>query len=274
MPNIKMKLKVAGVWQQLFPETIVDQISDATPVGKNLLKKANPGDTSFIQVGVDGSINYRTSAQMLSDLGAAAAGHTHDTGDITDLAAVLAAKADLDGGVILSSQVPSYVTGGLKFKESISTTTLTIDSTWLTSKGITSVSAATQRGVYFIVTNAAGCTITLGAGVSVDAPGDEGDSTTPITLEVGDWLVFKQYDTSTFRFTVVNNTYAKADTANFGIVRLSNNAGTTRAALDSNVNAEKVVDEKILRQVMKDIYYADTEAAASTALNGDLLFEY
>lgn len=279
MPNIKIKLKVSGAWQQMFPETRVDQIIDAGSAGKALLKKANPGATSFAKVvNTDGviTVDWRTPAQMLSDLGAAPTVHTHDVDDVTGLVAALAAKADLSGGVIVSSQIPSFVTGGLKFKEAISTTTLSVTGTWLNDKGIAAVvgNDNTARGTYFIITNAAGCDITLGAGVTIDAPGDEGVYTGTIHLEVGDWLVFKIYESSTYKLTIINNTYQKADTANYGIVRISDSAATVRGALADSVSAEKVIDEKKLRDVMKDIYYADTEAGASTAINGDLLFEY
>jgi hypothetical protein len=271
MPNIKIKLKVAGVWQQLFPETIVDQITDASTFGKKVLKVANPGAISFMKVADNGDITWRTPAQMLADLGAAAASHPHTVDDITNLNTTLAAKADLSGGVIVSSQIPSFVTGGLKYKGAFAANQ-TLNATFVTNETLTT--DGFTNGRYWIVTAAAGITISYGAGFAVESPGDEGEFATGFTLERGDWLVYKGYSASTYLFNVINNTYRKADTANYGIVRISNNANAYRGGLSSTVDDSKIIDEKMLRQVMKDIYYKDTEALASTALDGDLLFEF
>lgn len=282
MSLIKMKLKTGGSWIQIFPETTVDQISDAGTVGKKLLKDTQTRTVaSFIKVAVNGDISWRTPAEVLSDIGAAPLVHGHVISDVTGLVAALLLKADLDvtdplNPVVQTGQIPTFVIGGLKFKEAISTTTFDMTTDFLSTKGIISSSAPQMAGTYFVITNALGCNITFGTNTDMEAPGDEGDSDSEVHLEVGDWLVFKGYSAGTFMFGVINNTYREADENSYGIVRISSTIAVNRAGLSSNFDASKVVDEKTLRQVMKDIYYVDdvTVGAPVTALNGDIAFEY
>ena len=268
--NVKIKYKNGSVWDQVFPETLVDQIRDATTVGKQIFKASTPvSEAKFIKIDTSGNFSWRTAAEMRSDLGAAVAGHAHTIDDITGAVAALADKANLNGTVITASEIPSYITGGLKYSGVISTDIVV--QTWLVGKLTTT---DTSKGMYYIVTKADGAVITFDATVAFEAPGDEGDVTSPITLEAGDWLVFRGYESSQYKFAVINNTYQHADAANYGIGRISPTTVATRGQLSSSLSADNLVDEKVLRQVMKDIYYKDSETDAATAISGDLLLEF
>jgi hypothetical protein len=81
------------------------------------------------------------------------------------------------------------------------------------------------------------------------SPGDEGDSTSPVTLEAGDVVVFTKYsdiagdgDDQQFTFSIINNAHQLADTNVDGIVRLSD--ATTMNNLVNGVN--HVVTENFL----------------------------
>jgi hypothetical protein len=86
-----------------------------------------------------------------------------------------------------------------------------------------------QAGDYVIVTT--GGNIVSGSStftLAVQAPGDEGDSSLPVTLEAGDWLVLTEIDTSTdpdtYTVAILNNTYRSASTSSAGIVELATNS--------------------------------------------------
>jgi hypothetical protein len=93
------------------------------------------------------------------------------------------------------------VAGGLNFAGSISLAT---------AKNGDNLAAAglTSSGDYLIVTatgditNAGATFVTL----AVQAPGDEGDSTLPVTLETGDWILYLSGDGTTMTVAIINNT--------------------------------------------------------------------
>lgn len=271
--NVKVKVKTSGgTWDQLFPETTLAQIIDATAIGRGILSESTPGVDSFMHITSLGDISWRSHATVLSDIGAAADGHPHTVDDITGLPTALAAKADLSGGKIVDSQIPSFVIGGLKFVDTIAVSTLTFDVAYINGKGI--LGNAFSKGKYFIVT-ANECILSFNNSTIVfDSPGDEGDTISPITFEIGDWIVFKEFIDPVYHFAVINNTYMKADTANYGVGRLTPNNPTYRGGLSDSLTAATLVDEKTLRDVIRDIWYKDTVDEASAALTGDLLFEY
>jgi hypothetical protein len=77
-------------------------------------------------------------------------------------------------------------------------------------------------------------------------PGDEGDTTSPITLEAGDMLVFTKYsitagdgDDEEFTFSVINNSHQTATTDANGIVRLS-------SSTDISTTGNNVVTDGVL----------------------------
>jgi uncharacterized membrane protein/co-chaperonin GroES (HSP10) len=78
-------------------------------------------------------------------------------------------------------------------------------------------------------------------------PGDEGDTTSPVTLETGDQLVFTKYsatagtgDDEEFTFSVINNTYQNATTSAAGITTLS--ASTSTATTGNNVITDGILN--------------------------------
>jgi hypothetical protein len=281
--NIKLKIRTSSnTWEQLYPETIVDQVIDASTTGKKLFKVSNPTSNSYVKIATNGDISYLTSAQLLSDISASPLVHQHKISDISvaetvannyttkTLVQALDGKADLVGGVVATDQLPSYILGGLKFTGEISSTT-TLNSTFFTSNNISTEEK--DRGRYFVVTSST-AQISWAADVVMEAPGDDPSGTTsPITLEAGDWLVFVRHDGTNYRFAVLNNTYDVATTTSKGIVQISNSSATSRFDLSSSTTNRylRMVDEKLLRSTMKDIYYATTEP--TNAVTGDILFQ-
>ena len=150
---------------------------------------------------------------------------------------------------LIASYLPDSVIGGMNFAGTVDL------STDKDGDDLFALAAASgkmvQAGDYLIVT--AGGNIASGAStftLAVQAPGDEGDSTLPVTLEAGDWLVLTDIDTSTdpdtYTVAILNNTYRSASTTQAGIVELattSEAAGTdaslavTPAGLSSVLNS-------------------------------------
>lgn len=128
---------------------------------------------------------------------------------------------------LIASFLPDSVIGGMNFAGTVDL------STDKDGDDLFALSAASgkmvQAGDYVIVTT--GGNIVSGSStftLAVQAPGDEGDSTLPVTLEAGDWLVLTEVDTSTdpdtYTVAVINNTYRSASTTSAGIVELATNS--------------------------------------------------
>lgn len=271
MANVKLKIRGASAWEQVHPETNLDQLSDISVAGKNIAKLANPAAEGFVQVASNGAASIVATEAVRTLIGAAAITHFHIQSDITGLVTALAGKADLSGGKIISSQIPDWMIGGLKYAGFIpaSTSTLSIGGSFRSTSGMTD--DATTKGRYIIIT-APSCSVTLEAN-HVFMTGDEADLTGPVVLEQGDWIVYRGKNGANYEFDIVNNTYQEAAVGVPGVVSLTTGAAKSRAALASTSNPSKVVDEYALREVMKGIYYESSEAAIATPLQGDLLFE-
>lgn len=171
--------------------------------------------------------------------------------------------AQVDGllvnGKIAQTYLPSYIFGGLKFLGTQSLATSTSLSTIFGGILGFSTSAddvAQKIGSYYVVSTGGeltSITPTIGssAGYQLESTGEEGDTSSPYVLEAGDWIVFRGEDRSgsggtlllTYRFDIINNTYADATTAVKGVVTLSNNTGgsATIAATGSAVVTNDVI---------------------------------
>jgi hypothetical protein len=122
--------------------------------------------------------------------------------------------ATLDGsGLIPYNQLPSSLTGGLKFVNGLSV------NTDLDTLGALYSNSTDAIGSYWIAT--AEIVLTSAANSVVLAPGDEGDNTFPITIEAGDWIIISSWAANDYEFAIVNNTYQQASTTAYGISRLS-----------------------------------------------------
>lgn len=269
MANVKLKIRGASAWEQIHPETNLDQLSDISVAGKNIAKLANPAAEGLVQVATNGAASIVATETVRTLIGAAAITHLHIQSDITGLVTALSGKADLSGGKIISSQIPDWMIGGLKYAGFKAEAALTLDATSRAAYGMTD--DATTKGRYIIITGGT-CVVTLSAN-HVFMTGDEGDTVTTVTLEKGDWIVYRGKNGTNYEFDIVNNTYQEAAVGVSGIVSLTNGAAKSRAVLASTSNPSKVVDEYALREVMKGIYYESSEAAIATPLQGDLLFE-
>jgi hypothetical protein len=167
----------------------------------------------------------------------------------------------LDSGKIRSSYLPSYVIGGLRFYATQSLATSTSLATIFSSLvgfSTTAADVALKIGSYVVVTTGGELTTTdatIGsvAGYQLNAPGDEGDSTTPITLEAGDWIVFRgEQRTGSggtlelyYFFDIINNTYQDATNTNKGVVTIS--VATDTASMNGS---GKVITEDVLFDVI------------------------
>jgi len=112
-------------------------------------------------------------------------------------------------------------------------------------------------------------TISFTSACEVLAPGDEGDYTTGMVIEAGDWLIYRGYSGTKYQFSIANNTYGLAATNHRGTAKISLGSITKRALLSNTSNGEKVIDEKALRTVMKDIHYGTTSPDPNS-VSGDI----
>ena len=287
--NVRMKRRTgSSSWDDLFPETTVDQIKLNTSGDNlsgfvtNLLEKDNPSATSFIKVFANGTVDFRNTNQIIGDIGAAPSSHEHTQAQITDLDDDLQDKADLDtSGKIVSSQIPSYLFSGLKFAKTTAGASSEDTLGELLSIADTELGSSTNQqreGAYFVVTT--GFTLTHNASNHRILSGDEGDADTSVDLEAGDWIVYVGYGdennagSDRHEWAIINNTYRNASTGSAGIVALASGTTTTRAGLNSTGPSPlRVMDEKAVRTVMKDIFYTSSSSAPSNPLEGDLWFE-
>jgi hypothetical protein len=204
--------------------------------------------------------------------------HTHAVSDITNLTTTLAAKAGLGSdGKILAAQLPSWLLGGTKFVMTRNTALDLGDSSkfnsFLTSMGIAGTGNE-YKGRYMLCTADILVTVyTSGAAYTINY--EEGQSSgTTIQLEDRDWLVYRGYEGGKYVFDVVNNSYQKATTGQYGVGKLS--AATTRAALiGSGAGEDNVVTEKTLKNVMRIIHRVNDDTALNAlpdVQEGDIAF--
>lgn len=292
--NITLKRFDGNDWVTMHPATELAQIIDATATGRNLASLNTVGAERFIKIGTcsipihktqvacegaDGvwdnaGIALLDSTALLTAIDAAPSNHGHEIVDVTGLEDALNDKADLTepGGVIVSSQIPEFLFSGLRFVETISTNT-TLES--LKSTYLTQTLDKEKAGGYFIATAPVSITFTtetMAYGddgyITNQATGEQGsENTSGLTLEIGDWLVYQGGG----EWGVVNNTYRVASQDFQGIVSISNTGATLRSQLSGTSSGLKVMDEKTVKDVMKDILYASSEPG--TGQTGDLLFQ-
>ena len=157
--------------------------------------------------------------------------------------------ATLDSNQKLTiSQLPTGIAGGLKFRGSLG-----VD-TDLDTLGVLYTNVEEGQGSYWIAT--ADIELTSTAHSVVLAPGDEGDSTFPITVEAGDWIVLSGWATDDYDFAILNNTYQLATDTADGIVRLS-------SATDTTGTTSKVITESVLGGMIGSIGDANKLAPAA-----------
>lgn len=274
--NVKLRRLNGSTWDVLYPKTTVDQIVDLSTVGTSLLDKANPTENSFIRINQDGSVDYRTAAQIKTDIDAADAEHFHAIADVTNtvglggdgvsLATKLSGKADLTapGGTVVSSQIPDFLFSGMRFIAT-ATTGATLTSLLALINGSLDKE---KKGGYFVATAEFSLTVGTNNALTV-LYGDDGgvESGATVTVEKGDWIVYAGDN----NFAIVNNTYRLANTSSRGIVALSAGTNTLRSQLHTSSSGEKVMDEFAVKNVMKEIFYESQPP--QTGLQGDLWFE-
>jgi hypothetical protein len=163
-------------------------------------------------------------------------------------------------GKLRDSQVPGWLINGAgkPFLGEITTNTnlatlAGIITSYMISHGYNDpASTEALYGAYFQCTTGVSISWTNDALATYTVnPGDEGDTTSPISLESGDMLVLKSYSesgepaTAHWGFFVMNNTYGNASTDTFGITKLSN-ITSYLDQYDANVTGNNVITDGVL----------------------------
>lgn len=274
--NVQFRVKNGTIWDALFPETTLEQIVGSTTAGRNLLGMENPEtEESFIKVTTLGAVSFVAKSEVAEQINASPIGHGHSIADVNipqvggvyngkTLQEVLDAKATIVGGLVSDANLPAYLFSGMKFKRMLGATQ-TLQALVTEYSLPADVNIKTHQGFWF--ESSANTTITFDSTCEVLAPGDEGDYASGMIIEAGDWLIYRGYSGTKHQFSIGNNNYGIATegpTGHRGVVRLSPGTITTRAQLASGSDGEKVIDEKALRAVMKDIHYGTTTPTADS----------
>ncbi len=147
--------------------------------------------------------------------------------------------------------LPDSVFGGMKFVGNVSGT---VNASTLYTTLLAATSDNQEVGSYFIASAAATITFdvdatnsvthTLNPDYGLNNSSEEGDSSSPVTIEAGDWFILiKKWSfsgTNYVAWSFVNNTYADAGTAVKGVVTLS--SSTTTATTGSAVITDGILN--------------------------------
>ena len=255
---------------------------------------------------IDGSGNvaelYPTTTldQIISEGTGAAGADESLSSFLTSTYIPLTQKAVADGvatlngdGKVPFTQLPSSVTGGMKFVGTIDASAGNTEANAVELSALfdelTYANFATDApelvGSYRVVTDAGwiknsdGTQNTTayfefrvgaeGASNPDDPIGEEGDNTSPIYLEKGDWIVFTARRSPTsgvnyYVFSIINNTYSDATSTVKGVVLLSDAANT------SELSGNQVVTEGTLSGLIGAI--GDANKLAPAAHNHDGIY--
>lgn len=279
MANVTMRRAnptFTGNGDELYPKTLVAQIEDLSTIGANLLNLSAPAGARMVEIAADGSINLIDADTLkgASYLDAASVGHGHVITDIAGLDTELQGKAGVDSaGKLLAAHIPDYLLHSMKFHKATDATFINAGNLDLTlmHADLPGTTETERKGYYFVVHQ----DISLVAGSEgsvIQAPGDEGEYTLPITIEAGDYIMYIGENGADHEWAIINNTYRLATNANKGVVQISPGGIYNRANLNNDVgNALKVVDENALKDVMKDIHYGGS--LVGNGNQGDLWFD-
>ena len=162
-------------------------------------------------------------------------------------------------GKVPAGQLPASIAGGMQFIGALNL------GTSKTFEDLTSAGMNTE-GEYFIVTT--GGDLISGGLITgtVQAPGDEGSTSLPLTLEAGDWVVCIAQDiggASTMTVAIIDNDYQTASTSAAGVVTLS--SASTRAGLSGN----SVVTDGVLATILNDDIIVDGDFASAGFMKTD-----
>ena len=196
------------------------------------LERRNSGGTNDIIFPKTSIDNIQVSVSDATTLSSVLSGKVN-----TYVLGIASGVATLNtSGKLKDAQVPGWLINGAgkpflgELTENTQLSTLAgIIETYVTSHGYSVENMEALYGAYFQCNGTVSISWTDDASATfLVNPGDEGDRTSPITLESGDMLVFKSYSesgesaTHHWGFFVMNNTYGNASTDAFGITKLSN----------------------------------------------------
>lgn len=288
---VRIRYRQSNSWDTIiYPETTLDQIKDMSDVSKTVLANLQAPSSSgdfYLKISSTGMPSLTSKDVLRNDIGAAPKNHNHTMSQITGLtgpSGAMASKASLDSATnkINTEHIPDWLFGGLKFKSVISGSTLNLSTEYNQTLGLTD--DKTGIGTYYIVTSnsLAISTGEIAEFKTTDEHEASGTSSGTVTLEKGDWLIYRGKNnndaaastSNKLQFDVINNVYEIAKTTYAGVVKLTNPENiTNREALNFNSPApgESVVTEKLLKKLLKEIHYKSTAPASSN--EGDLWFE-
>jgi hypothetical protein len=213
--------------------------------------------------------------------------------------------ATLDNqGKVPFAQLPASVTGGMRFSGTINASAGTTEAnavgldTLFTELTFANWATTSQQstGIYKVVTHAGFIKNVDGTSGSTAyhqfspnqglAIGEEGDNTSPIYLELGDWIVFSSAANPAggfnyFFYSIINNTYADASIIEKGVVKLGYTSNGKNEKVDTTVDGlfvnledyyNKTETDELI-QVAKQIqYYPNTKNdSGSTIFKGDVV---
>ena len=173
-------------------------------------------------------------------------------------------------GKVPDAQLPASVFGGMKFAGTVSkgvdytpenavlgqlvsnsyaVLSLSTDLVTLVGEALSSSNYNKFIGYYFIMTEAINMGEQTDGGYVTDAVYDDGVNADDYgidgpLLEAGDWVVVTGWDGSHLTFSIVNNTYANADSSAYGVVKLS------------DATTYDVITESILKTVINNADFA------------------
>lgn len=279
---VTIKRRISSTeWETIYPKTTIGQVEGISTIAGNLLNYSTAVSTpSIIKVNSDNTVSMLSLDDLRVAIEASHKDHTHTLDHLDDWETTMANYADLEGGVVKGSQLPSWVVGGLKVKGALPGN-ITLDDDFRKSAsgfdiaaGLTNEQVKFHSGKYFIIEPSSGNEIIVTVTGDNKIVGEEGsgviESGGTITLEAGDWIVFRGKEGSKFVYDIVNNTYQRATTNFYGTAKIT--TATNRAGLSGQ--SYNVIDEKALKSILKTIHYTDDLGSLVDVQIGDIVFEY
>jgi hypothetical protein len=266
--------------------------------------------TSTAEPSIDMHLSSLTQEEVRQYFQIAKSDHEHAISSITGLQTALDGKVPLVGSKIPEQYFPAVNAESMTFRGTASGATLSENAVTLsTAFGWNLQSAFLPNlldangdpkpnilGDYVIVSGAAGY-FTNNAPTTVSGKTyniifrllntafpnfEEVDDAQPtnddlgVLLEPGDRIVFSDMklspldpDTYNLFFDVINTNYSYGNTTYKGSAALSN--ATTRGEMSTVSNAANVVDEKVMRDVYKDVVYEESFTATFTVTENTVL---
>jgi hypothetical protein len=162
----------------------------ATTVGGNIFTLSNPSAIRFLRINADNTVTARTAAEILSDIGAQAAGsyaaaiHTHTISQISDYTAPTTVSGNAGSATVLQTSRSIY---GNNFDGSAALGQIIASTYGGTGNGFTKFTGPTTSEKTFTLPNASATILTTNAAVGIQ---QGGTGTTAASYTLNGWLAF------------------------------------------------------------------------------------